>query len=110
MRFLPLLVVVAALGVSGVALGATPPGPIAAQQSCKMLGYVIGTDTFTECVQRTVNGSPPPAASSTPKSTGPKVTLARQTCLAKGLTKGTAAFTRCLNRQLKLAAKPKSGY
>jgi hypothetical protein len=109
MRFLPLLVVVAALSLAGSALGTNPPGHIGAQQTCKMLGYVIGTDTFTSCVQRTVNGSPPPAVS-TPTTTQPKVQLARHTCLAKGLTKGTAAFTRCVNRQIKLASKPKSGY
>jgi hypothetical protein len=110
MRFLPLLVVVAALSFAGAALGTNPPGHIGAQQTCKMLGYVIGTDTFTSCVQSTVNGSPPPAASTTATTTQSKVQRARQTCLSKGLTKGTAAFTRCVNRQVKLASKPKSGY
>ena len=109
MRFLPLLVVVAALSLAGSAFGTNPPGHIGAQQTCKMLGYMIGTDTFTSCVQQTVNGSPPPAVS-TRTTTQPKVQLARHTCLAKGLTKGTAAFTRCVNRQVKLASKPKSGY
>jgi len=110
MRLVSLLVVVAALSVAGVAVGANPPGHLAAQQTCKSLGYVIGTDTFTECVQRAVNGStPPPAAASTPTSQ-PKIRLARQTCLGKGLTKGMAAFTRCLNRRLKLASTAKSGY
>jgi hypothetical protein len=103
MRFIPFLVVVAALSMAGVALGTNPPGQIAAQQNCKLLGYVIGTDAFAQCLQgNTSKGKTTP---STGSKSQPTVSLARQICVNKGLTKGTAAFTRCLNRQLKLAAK-----
>jgi hypothetical protein len=104
MRYLVVLLAVLLVPAAGAAaVSPGPPGSIAAQQDCRVQGYVVGTSDFTSCISRELGGSAgkttPPTGSSTP----PKATLAKQTCRSLGLKQGTQAFTRCLARQAKLA-------